>query len=268
VSDPVADIERSAAARFVRWDQDLWQQMLEGPATKLSGQLTTKETPLLLSYLRLVAEGIGAGLLVPSGIGASTFTTLAFCELLPEQLPSIPAARQASVLAACWNLGENLSKEPAWLERIFRRRMLSGVTLSNLSQEVEGISSQILGEPVGKLDSAGNVAWVDLATDDRRFLPGRMHWLAPTVLCVHDRLRTSRHGDAVCQGVWLSHEPLSLGRLQCDESMKGKRSSGGPLWRQTPEQDKRFTGTFFTIRNKWRAAAVLRTSQFLVTMTP
>jgi hypothetical protein len=225
------EVAAEARRRFVRWDAKLWRAIVDGPARALDG-------PAQDAYLRLAAEAVGLGYLFPAATGRDGFFNLAFLELVPALLPRLTPARQAEVLAALWNLGENLESAAPWLGRIFTRVCRGLTSLESLEEVVAAVERQALGAP--EAPAAGE-EWVDLAAEDRRFLPGALHFVAPAVLCVHDRGRAG-----VSLGVWLAAPPLVLGSMGCGEA---------------PERAGADAETFMSCANEWRRAASLVTSQ-------
>jgi hypothetical protein len=268
-------LEAAAQARFVRWDGALWREMLSGPARELSGNLLHAGRPeeesraLVESYLRLTAEGIGRGYLFPAASGGESFLTLAFMTLLPRLLPALPRERQAKALAECWNLGENLESGPPWLKILFLRLCRNLQSLYALEGLVRDVSRQAFSPPEETLKPPLRPLWLNLGEEDKRFLPGSLHFVAPAVVCVHDRHRTAAGGrTASTVGVWLAPTPLLLGAMGCNESLKPQKEGEAEYWRGAAREDLRLTPRFASIQNPWRAAATLETSQFLVALLP
>jgi hypothetical protein len=259
--DLVESLEARARARFVRWDGRLWTEIVGGAAAALAagldGTVGMAGRPALESYLRLACEGVGLGYLFPAASGRDGFMNLAFLELVPRLLPAVPAARQAQVLAGLWNLGENLETAAPWLRRIFLRVFRGLADLGDLEAQVAAVEKQALAAPAEGLGPTPRAVWVWLGAEDRRFVPGALHFLAPTVVCVHDR---SRPGAS--QGIWLAEPPLAplaLGPMGCPESPPAARG-----YRPPHSADARLTAAHATGRNEWRAAATLVTSQYVV----
>jgi hypothetical protein len=169
-----------------------------------------------------------------------------------------------------WNLGENLESAPAWLRRIFHRRCRDLESLADLPGMVEGISRVALDAPVEKLGDVARTTLVDLSEEDRRFLPGALHFVAPTVVCVHDRQRTAAAGrDPVTVGVWLAESPLLLGPMGCREELAATTSSdAAELWTRAETDDPRVTEPHALVVNEHRAAGTLVTSQQLLVFLP
>ena len=274
MSDIVAEIEAEARKRFSRWDPELWRQLVEGPARELAASLERagsapgQADALLTSYLRLASEGIGLGYLFPAAAGAQSFLTLAWTRLVPRSLAALAPDARAEALASCWNLAENLESAPLWLRRIFLRLCASREDIGDLPSLVADVSAKALAQPEAPLGDELALRWLHLADEDRRFLPGGVHFVAPTVVCVHDRHRTAAGGrEAATMGAWLSEPPLLLGTMGCTETPAdpGLRLE---LLELMVKRDARADDYFSMAANEWRGAVTLETSQFLVALYP
>lgn len=272
-ADFAAELEKAARARFVRWDAALWRDLLGGPAATLArrlgaGEAGSSSRALVESYLRLASAGIGLGYLFPPAVGTNFFT-LAWTKLLPEGLAALPEARRADVLAACWNLGENLEASPVWLRRIFLRLCQGGTDLGRLEALVADVSRQALQPPTEPLAGAVQAAWLHLGAEDPRFLPGAAHFVAPTVACVHDRLRTAAGGrDAATMGLWLGDTPLVLGPMGCNAEPPVAAPLPRPLARALDTAEPHMDEPFAGVANEWRAVVTLVTSQHAIAVRP
>ncbi|MFN8095658.1 MAG: hypothetical protein U0599_26150 [Vicinamibacteria bacterium] len=264
MADLVAEIEDAARRRYVRWDAGLWRRVVEGPARTLAAALRedASAAPVLESYLRLAAEGIGLGYLFPPEVGDGFFTH-AFFRLVPEALAGVPPERRARVLAECWNLGENLEHAPAWWRRMFVRLASDGAALEALPALVERASREAFRPPPAKLGGRSLHLYVDLGAEDRLFLPGAVHFVAPTVACVHDR--DAPGGRSL--GAWLVDPPLVLGAMGCREA-PGPTSDRLDLVDDLVRKDPCAGDVRNSAANDWRAALTLETSQFLVGIYP
>ncbi len=252
-------------------------RIVEGPARRLEQALraapgaAVAKGALLESYLRLACEGIGLGYLLPATLGADNFFSRAFRELLPEGLPGLPEAARTAALADSFNLGENLASEstPAWLRRIFERvllrRLAGGASLLDLGSLVADIESKVGAAPSTRLAAKQfAVDWIHLGEDDPRFLPGPVHFVAPTVVCVHDRQRGG--GDPVTVGVWLESPPIVIGSLGCRAEPPKDPGLDVALLEGLARRDPRAVEWLAMARNDWRAGVTLVTSQFLVAL--
>jgi hypothetical protein len=271
----VDELEANARGRFVRWDSALWQELLTGPGARLgtalsmSGTNAAKAEELLRAYLKLGAEAIGLGYLYPSSAGRRNFFTLAWSDLLPRFLAKVPEADRAGALAQLWNLGENLESAPPWVQRIFCRVGADLTSLTDIESRLRQTAAAAMEAPKATLGNRAQPYLVHMATEDSRFLPGAVHFLAPTVLCVHDRHRQAVAGrEAATQGLWLTDgEPMRLGAMGCKETPELTHEQTPALTWLT-WNDPRVDDWFATAVNDWRAAGTLHTSQFVVVLVP
>ncbi|MCU0724010.1 MAG: hypothetical protein MUC63_10430, partial [Planctomycetes bacterium] len=153
-TEPVADrIAREARARFPRWDARLWKEILDGPAAELARALdedggpADRSRPALEAYLALAAEAAGLGYLYPRAAGRDNAFSRAWFGWLPQGLAAEPPARRAELLAACWNLAENLERSAPWLQRIFLRRIPEDLSLDRLEDATARVSEELLAAP-------------------------------------------------------------------------------------------------------------------------
>lgn len=266
-------IGESAGRRFVHWDPAVWDDLLAGPLHVLAEGLArsplTHQQAMALgcSYLDLACEAVGLGYLFPPSAGRQNVFSLLWRSLIPRDLPSVPPERQAELLAACWNLGENLETSPPWLQRILLQTCSSLEHLRHIEQAVASVQAKVLDTPSQPLGSTPRAFWVSVSREDRRFLPGWSHFIAPTVVCVHDRLRCSNSGHDVTCGVLVDDPPLMLGAMGCDLHAAEQERSPALLDRFALH-DPRVTPAWHVSVNPWRAAASLVTSQMVLVLCP
>lgn len=271
MEDLPSAIAREARARHLRWDEEVWATLLAGPAQRLAAGLEkagggAEAAALLESYLRLGAEAVGRGYLYPEALGSS-FLGRAWRTLLPEQLPALPPRSRAEALARCWNVAEGLEHEPFWLRRVFDHVGGDRPRLAALDSLLAEVSRRALGPPARRLEGRLDAPWCHLGTDDPRFLPGAVHFVSPTVVCVHDRLRAAAGGrEAVTLGVWVEGAPVPLGPVGCTEEVPS--AVAGDVVRRVRALDPRVDEVHATAANGFRAALSLDTSQFLVALLP
>ncbi|WP_426756402.1 hypothetical protein [Myxococcus sp. Y35] len=268
------ELEANARARFVRWDSALWRELTGDAAPRLGQSLLAAGTPaaegeeLLRAYLQLGAEAIGLGYLYPASAGRQNFFTLAWSDLIPRLLAAVPGPERSQVFAQLWNLGENLESAPPWVQRIFWRVGRGLTSLVDLETQLRRTSEAALEPPSQPLGARARAHWVDLSQEDSRFLPGALHFLSPTVVCVHDRHRQAVAGrEAATQGIWLAETPVPLGAMGCRE-VPEHTSVERPHLDAALREDPRADAWFATLANDWRTAATLHTSQHVLVFLP
>ncbi|NOK37859.1 hypothetical protein HMI49_32135 [Corallococcus exercitus] len=274
MSEFVDELEKEARGRFVRWDRALWDEFLKGPGVRMGRALTSGDAAAgeetLRDYLRLGAEGIGLGYLYPVSAGRENFFTLAWTDLLPRLLPDLRREEQAPALARMWNLGENLESAPPWVQRLFCRLGANLSSLEGLEGHLHTIANEAMEPPSQTLGDTSTAQWVDLSQEDARFMPGEMHFLAPAVVCVHDRHRATAAGgrDAATQGVWLVKKPMLLGPMGCNERLEPSTGKPSKALTSLAQRDPRAGDWYSTQHNEWRAVATMHTSQWLAVILP
>ncbi|AGC41662.1 hypothetical protein MYSTI_00304 [Myxococcus stipitatus DSM 14675] len=269
------ELEAQAQGRYVRWDADLWRELRQGPAQRLaeslskSGASSTSAAELMRAYLRLGAEAIGLGYLYPATAGRQNFFTLAWSDLVPRLLSGVPESARASTLAQLWNVGENLESAPPWVQRIFHRVSQRLDSLAGIEERLRETATVAMEPPTEKLGDRAQPYLIDLSREDSRFLPGAIHFLAPTVLCVHDRHRHAVAGrEAATQGILLVGDPpIPLGAMGCRETPEVTHVKT-PHLTAMEEHDPRVDAFFATGANDWRAAGTLDTSRFVLVLAP
>jgi hypothetical protein len=268
---PLDEVEDRARRRFARWNPGAWQALVEGPARELAGSLSREPAAianeLLRSYLELAAEGVGHGLLAAKPPFPNVLSLL-WVQVVPRQLASLPAPDRPAALAEAWNLGEALEAQPGWLRALFLR-LCSSVDLASLRTVVEDVQRRALDPPVARLGDVVKPAWIHLAAEDPRFLPGALHFVSPTVCCVHDRSRPAAAGrPAASVGVWLDEPPVLLGATACAEAPAPGAKQESSLLEAAAAADPRVTDVHAAATNGFRGAVALETSQFLVGLLP
>lgn len=262
------DISADAALKHARWDERSWQELVAGPAAALEQSLGTDGSePVLRAYLSLCAEGLALGYLYSASTEAQGFLNVMFRHVLPLKLMHVPQAQRLQTLATLWNLGENLEAQPFWISAVFLRRMSQLQTLTQLESFVESVSAELTRTPAPGT-ALTRAFWLDSSQSDERFLPGAVHFLAPTIACVHDRLRTGGAGRLpVATALWLTDEPVGLGPTRCTLSPQidcVPSLEVSALQRKDPMVDEPLA----TARSDAGLILTLRTSQRIVAVVP
>lgn len=257
----------------------MWQEIVQGPAEKLAANLQGDDgsvegaEALLESYLELAAEGVGLGYLYPvESAGRRSFLHLAWFELLPEQLPRLEPEQQVDVLAACWNLGENLEQRSGWLQRLFMEEVETLDSLVDLEGRIEEIASSLLGTPDGRLEgeTPGSVRLRRLYTGDQhpRFLPGVIEFLAPGIACVHHRHADLDGAPKKSLGISLLGDPELLGTVKASNPSLSPDPEEDDWWKPIAEGTPAVTRPHAAAANEWRGILTMETSQFVVVVEP
>lgn len=198
---------REGERRFSRWDGPLFEAIVDGPGKRLAGGLDASEASLRVfeAWIGLVVEAIGLGYVRSGVVGEGdaprarrpeNLVELLFVDLLPSNLPTVALDARMGLLAKAWNLGEGLFGEPPWLNLCVASAMAAPSAAGpGALVDLEGKLLRILDAALApRARSTWNgpftVRTIDLREVESAFLPGRVHFGAPTLVCVHDRKRT------------------------------------------------------------------------------
>lgn len=212
----VAELAVAARRTSSRFDAARFHVLAAGRGGQLWQRIASDAhaLPVLRSYLRLLAEAVGMGCLVPDAGGEmrDVLSDL-LATHVPARLAEVPPEQRAGCLAMLWNLGEGLLQEPAWLNRFAIAFAAGARDLLAMPAHLEAVLEPVLA-PRRPSQWAGpcTLAVLDPRSLADGFLPGDMHLAAPAVVCVHDRRRTGAQ-----LGVLLEHGGNSrlLGATPC-----------------------------------------------------
>lgn len=192
--------ELEGKRRFARWDGPLFRAIVFGPGKRLAGAIdgAPDAAPIFLGWLKLVVEAVGLGYVRP-GIVASedklafapeNLLELLLLDLLPGRLAACSPNGRVALLAKAWNLGEGLLSEAPWLNMVVAAAMANVASLMDMEGRLLRILDTALA-PRARSSFQGpySVRTLDLRDVDGAFLPGRMHFAEPALVCIHDRKR-------------------------------------------------------------------------------
>jgi len=196
----IAHYDQEGARRFSRWDAALFRALVEGPGGALLPRLVDQPggEAVFEAFVRLVVEAIGCGYVGPDSVAPAgsgrrarkNLIELFFLDLIPARLGGGSAEAQIAVLARAWNLGEGLLGEPSWMNRAVAGAMASLDSLADLDRKlVRVLEAALVVRAPSTLAGPFTTRTLDTKEFDNAFLPGRMHFSAPALLCVHDRKR-------------------------------------------------------------------------------
>lgn len=159
---------------------------------------------------------------------------------------------------------------------MFTRVLADWSDLAGLEAEVQRVGAGLFGDPAKALGGIVRHDWVWLGSAPgesfaSRFLPGALYFLAPTVLVVVDRVRQMPGGGPIAQALWLPDDGpvVPLGPIPVEKAAPVEWDERSlPLWDALGRTDPRMTFLCATAANRFRAAATLETSQFVVVARP
>jgi hypothetical protein len=192
--------------RFARWDADLFEAVIAGPAVALQAALSRQadEAAVLAAYLQLVQQGIGTGVVARAGTEDGIWTSfLEHClmERVPALLAAVPAGKRVPLLVKLWNLGEGLLREPPWLDRYVTARAAGLTELARLEEFLVSTLEPVLAPaPPAAWRGPFAVVVLDLRPLHEDFLPGELTLAGPTLLHISDRRLPELHAAVLLRG--------------------------------------------------------------------
>jgi hypothetical protein len=192
--------EHEGQRRFARWDGPSFRSIVFGPGKRLAGSIdgSPDAAPIFLGWLKLVVEALGLGYVRPGivvsedklAFAPENLLELLLLDLLPSKLGTCPPNGRVALLAKAWNLGEGLLAEAPWLNVVVASAMANVGSLMDMEGRLLRILDTALA-PRARSAFQGpySVRTLDLRDVDAAFLPGRMHFAEPALVCIHDRKR-------------------------------------------------------------------------------
>lgn len=192
--------EREGERRFSRWDGESFRAVVFGPGKRLAAAIdgSPDAAQVFLGWLRLVMEAIGLGYIRPGivapedklAFAPENLLELLLLDLIPGKLGTCAPTGRVALLAKAWNLGEGLLGEAPWLN------VCAASAMANVGSlvDIEGRLLRVLDTALAPRTRSSfqgpyAVRTLDLRDVDGAFLPGRMHFAQPALVCVHDRKR-------------------------------------------------------------------------------
>lgn len=196
-------VREQAKRRYARWDERVyehWVWQTEYLWSSLESQTGKSRERSILTYLDLVAAGIGAGYVGLSD-GAPRTLLEAFLGKMPIWFARAPAVSHATIAATAWNLAEGARREALWMEHYLLARMHEVSDPLLLEQTVRELLEPAL-EPQREATWTGpfTVTVVPLSPPLPGFLPGELSMLTPSLVRIADRRRALSVGVLLSPG--------------------------------------------------------------------
>lgn len=186
--------------RFSRWDGPLFRAIVFGPGKRLAGAIdgASDAAPIFLGWLKLVVEAVGLGYVRPGIIASEdklvfapeNLLELLLLEFIPDKIAACPPNGRVALLTKAWNLGEGLLAEAPWLNIVVASAMGNVASLMDMEGRLLRILDTALAPRARSVfQGPYAVRTLNLRDVDGAFLPGRMHFAEPALVCIHDRKR-------------------------------------------------------------------------------
>ncbi len=227
--------------QYAHWNNELFLEICKGAARLCWHNIRNQHNKekVFAGYMDLIREGIGSAYITQSipewqynyliknkkathqALNITWNSFLEYCLLkeIPLTLSQVPAAQQLELITKIWNLGENIRQETPWMGLYILSRAEELPALTKIENFLIEIIAPLL-RPPEKARPPYRVSILDGRDIHDNFLPGDMHQVAPSVVCVHDRRL-----DGVYGGIFMNNAPKTLlyhnkclGHTQTEES--------------------------------------------------
>lgn len=224
-SSPTASSERAALirqsrdaarARYARWDDTLFDALLEDPLDHIWHALKTRPPEHRLAsvrtYIDLVAAGIGEGVLHGIQGEPSSLLEAFIRDKVPYWFGESNPDRHGKIAASAWNIAAGARAQAGWIDQYLLANLHEFENPMRLKETAAELLRPVLEEtPAARWKGPGTVTVIALNTAVADFLPGRMTAITPRLVCIADRRR----------GFWLGVLLMPDGASRCLGPMRG-----------------------------------------------
>ncbi len=203
--------------QYALWNENVFENLCN---TSLSyfWERCDKDLAATENYLKLLMEGMGRGYITHiaqpqyADFYRQHFTWGSLLEYwlvlqIPLEVPGLPKSERLATMSSVWNLGENILKQPSWIDRYLLHKILATPTLfAGIEKQLEQWMEPVLRQPpVAQWKAPFDVTVFDGRKISGEFLPGEMRLSAPSIVCVSDRRLNTVFG-----GLFLNEDPCVL----------------------------------------------------------
>ena len=214
--------------QYAHWDNELFMDICKGAAQLCWNSIRKQSNrdKVFAAYMELIREGIGCAYITQSlssghykyliknqktlnkflGITWKSFLEYCLIKEMPLTISQVPAQQQLDLMVKVWNLGENIRQETPWKGLYILSRAEELPTLTKIEKFLVDTMAPLLRPPApARWQPPFRVSIIDGCDIHDDFLPGDMHQVAPSVICVHDRRLAGVYG-----GIFMNNEPNTL----------------------------------------------------------
>jgi hypothetical protein len=218
-------IQKQGQKQYAHWNNELFMEICKGAARLCWHNIQHQQNKekVFAGYMNLIREGIGGAYITQSlqewqynymikasrqqlNITWNSFLEYCLLKEIPLTLSQVPAAQQLELITKIWNLGENILQEAPWMGLYILSRAEELPALTKIEEFLIEIMAPLLQPPEkARWQPPYRVSILDGRDIQDNFLPGDMHQVAPSVVCVHDRRLADVYG-----GIFMNNAPKTL----------------------------------------------------------
>lgn len=195
----IRQLREAARARYARWDDRLFDALLEDPLDHIWRTLKTRPPEHRLAsvrtYIDLVAAGIGEGVLHGIHGEPSSLLEAFIRDKVPDWFAGSNPDRHGKIAASAWNIAAGARAQAGWIDQYLLANLHEFENPMRLKETAAELLRPVLEEtPAARWNGPGTVTVISLNNVVADFLPGRMTAVTPRLVCIADRRRDVRLG--------------------------------------------------------------------------
>lgn len=195
----IRQAREAARARYARWDDSLFDALLDSPLDHIWRALKTRPPEHRLAsvrtYIDLVAAGIGEGVLHGIHGEPSSLLEAFIRDKVPYWFGASNPDRHGKIAASAWNIAAGARAQAVWIDQYLLANLEDFENPMRLKETAAELLRPVLEEtPAAKWNGPGTVTVISLNTIVADFLPGRITAVTPRLVCIADRRRDVRLG--------------------------------------------------------------------------
>jgi hypothetical protein len=195
----IQQVREAARVRYARWDDKLFDALLEDPLDHIWRALKTRPPEHRLAsartYIDLVAAGIGEGVLHGIHGKPSSLLEAFIRDKIPNWFGESNPDRHGMIAASVWNIAAGARAQASWIDQYLMANLHEFENPMRIKEKVAELLRPVLEEtPAARWSGPGTVTVIDLNNSVADFLPGRMTAVTPRLVCIADRRRDVRLG--------------------------------------------------------------------------
>jgi len=217
---------KARGEQYAHWNQELFMKIVQAAAQQCWNRIHKQPNAeqVFAAYMDLIGEGIRNTYLTQSlnshhynyliqnptaswlPITWKNFLEYCLIKKIPLTLSEVPKQQQLEILVKIWNIGENILQQAPWMGLYILSHADELTSLTNIDAFLIDIMDPLLRPPKpAQWQPPFDVSILDGRDIHDDFLPGEMHEVAPSVVCVHDRRLSGIYG-----GIFMNNEPNTL----------------------------------------------------------
>lgn len=195
----ILQVREAARARYARWDDRLFDALLEDPLDHIWHALKTRPPEHRLAsvrtYIDLVVAGIGEGVLHGIHGEPSSLLEAFIRDKVPYWFGASNPDRHGKIAASAWNIAAGARAQAGWIDQYLLANLEEFENPMRLKEKAAELLRPVLEEtPAAKWNGPCTVTVISLNTIVADFLPGRITAVTPRLVCIADRRRDVRLG--------------------------------------------------------------------------